>query len=76
MEPVFESHGTYEMVIEIFICIVMVTFTLCSQTNVWSHKTSNQVRYNFIMISSIVLLDFSLTVKAAPHECVIRTSKP
>ena len=25
---------------------------------------------------SEVLLDFSLTVKAAPHECVIRTSQP
>ena len=25
---------------------------------------------------SSVLLDFSLTVKAAPHECVIRTSQP
>ena len=24
----------------------------------------------------IVLLDVSLTVKAAPHECVIRTSQP
>ena len=24
----------------------------------------------------IVLLDFSLTVKAVPHECVIRTSQP
>ena len=24
----------------------------------------------------IVLLDFSLTVKSAPHECVIRTSQP
>ena len=23
-----------------------------------------------------VSLDFSLTVKAAPHECVIRTSQP
>ena len=23
-----------------------------------------------------VLLDFSLTVKAVPHECVIRTSHP
>ena len=23
-----------------------------------------------------VLLDFSLTVKAAPHECVMRTSQP
>ena len=24
----------------------------------------------------MVLLDFSHTVKAAPHECVIRTSQP
>ena len=23
-----------------------------------------------------VLLDFSLTVKAPPHECIIRTSQP
>ena len=23
-----------------------------------------------------ILLDFSLTVKATPHECVIRTSQP
>ena len=23
-----------------------------------------------------ILLDFSLTVKAVPHECVIRTSQP
>ena len=23
-----------------------------------------------------LLLDFSLTVKAAPHECVIRTGQP
>ena len=26
--------------------------------------------------TSGVLLDFSLTVKATPHECVIRTSQP
>ena len=26
--------------------------------------------------SDIVLLDFSLAVKAAPHECVIRTGQP
>ena len=25
---------------------------------------------------SIVLFDFSLTEKAAPHECVIRTGQP
>ena len=24
----------------------------------------------------LLLLDFTLTVKAAPHECVIRTSQP
>ena len=24
----------------------------------------------------VVLLDFSLTAKAVPHECVIRTSQP
>ena len=27
-------------------------------------------------ISDYVLLDFLVTVKAAPHECVIRTSLP
>ena len=27
-------------------------------------------------LSCSVLLDFSLTVKAAPHECVIRTGQP
>ena len=26
--------------------------------------------------SCTVLLDFSLSVKAAPHECVIRTGQP
>ena len=26
--------------------------------------------------NGLILLDFSLTVKAAPHECVIRTSQP
>ena len=29
-----------------------------------------------IYSAPVVLLDFSLTVKAAPHECVIRTSQP
>ena len=27
-------------------------------------------------LNYLVLLDFSLTVKAVPHECVIRTSQP
>ena len=26
--------------------------------------------------SSLLLFDFSLSVKAAPHECVIRTGQP
>ena len=26
--------------------------------------------------NDLVFFDFSLTVKAAPHECVIRTSQP
>ena len=28
------------------------------------------------MDDEVKLLDFSLTVKAAPHECVTRTSQP
>ena len=28
------------------------------------------------MLVLLVLLDFSFTVKAAPHECVIRTGQP
>ena len=32
--------------------------------------------YLILLNSLKILLDFSLTVKAAPHECVIRTSQP
>ena len=32
--------------------------------------------YVYMRATSNILLDFSLTVKAAPHECVIRTSQP
>ena len=31
---------------------------------------------NFFAYPYLLLLDFSLTVKAAPHECVIRTIQP
>ena len=31
---------------------------------------------NTSMFINYLLLDFSLTVEAAPHECVIRTSQP
>ena len=39
---------------------------------------NNQIKanLNYIINIFIVLLDFSLTVKAASHECVIRTSQP
>ena len=30
----------------------------------------------FMLKQGVLLLDFSLTVKAAPHERVIRTSQP
>ena len=33
------------------------------------YNTGTNIRY-------ALLFDFSLTVKAAPHECVIRTSQP
>ena len=36
--------------------------------NVDAHDTCKSVSF-------IVLLDFSLSVKAAPHECVIRTGQ-
>ena len=31
---------------------------------------------NLVMLKLMTLLDFSLTVKVASHECVIRTSQP
>ena len=36
----------------------------------------NTVQANGISRDKMLLLDFSLTVKAAPNECVIRTSQP
>ena len=39
--------------------------------NVNKHET-----YYLHNSTYVVILDFSLTVKAAPHECVIRTSPP
>ena len=40
-----------------------------------SNKKITIFKFNFQILNSI-LLDFSLTVKAAPHKCVIRTSQP
>ena len=34
-----------------------------------------QIRNSYTIVYAPVLLDFSLSVKAAPHECVIRTSQ-
>ena len=41
-----------------------------------SENTHNDCTAWFILIKFYILLDFSLTVKAAPHECVIRTGQP
>ena len=40
------------------------------------HCSPKRVQHFEIVRCTSVLLDFSLTVKAAPHECVIRTGKP
>ena len=34
------------------------------------------VYWVYVFLRILVLLDFSLTVKVAPHECVIRTGQP
>ena len=39
-------------------------------------KSIHNEDLTFKIMVSLLLLDFSLTGKAAPHECVIRTSKP
>ena len=46
----------------------------------WTRTYENNVRNILVLWSKFyqlhfVLLDFSLTVKAAPHECVISTSQ-
>ena len=32
--------------------------------------------YNTLGMDNYILLDFTCSVKAAPHECVIRTGQP
>ena len=44
----------------------------CTSTAIY---VTQQVFAKYIVLFLIVLLDFSLTVKAAPHECEIRTSQ-
>ena len=38
--------------------------------------TSIQSNTEYDCNTTTIFLDFSLTVKAAPHECEIRTSQP
>ena len=40
----------------------------------FEHDLQND--FHTIVVRFLVLLDFSLTVKAVPHECEIRTSQP
>ena len=53
-----------------------------SQSDVtnFNNQTEKEVFFERVTITVLschnILLDFSLTVKAAPHECVIRTSQP
>ena len=42
--------------------------------SIYDHEHKNDL-YNSNSANDL-LLDFSLTVKAAPYECVIRTSQP
>ena len=47
---------------------LIIYFTLMHPVQSWGiHRAPND---------KLILLDFSLSVKAAPHECVIRTSQP
>ena len=38
--------------------------------------TEQTIDVDKVIMVRAILLDFSLTVKAAPHKCVIRTSQP
>ena len=40
------------------------------------YHSGDQYAMNRLYVSLVVFLDFSLTVKAAPHKCVIRTGQP
>ena len=44
--------------------------------NLVENRRAEFINEGKIYAYPFVLLDISLTVKAAPHECVIRTSQP
>ena len=41
-----------------------------------NHNNTKKVNSMRVIVCASVLLDFSLNVMVAPHECVIRTSQP
>ena len=43
-------------------------------TGAYGSKLALRIREVYMHVQ--ILFDFSLTVKAAPHECVIRTGQP
>ena len=50
------------------------------QDTIWESEKKQDITYKRVKREALpsrwLLLDFSLTVKAAPHECTIRTSQP
>ena len=52
--------------------LIFITFLL---TFLMIFRTYN-LKADSVEVSYIVLFDFFLSVKAAPHECVIRTGQP
>ena len=50
-----------------------LTFRILHQSFELEQSKSLLIGRQSIGDNQIILLDFSLTVKAAPHECVIRT---
>ena len=59
--------------------LIFITFLL-TFLMIFRTYTSDKPTYNLkadsVEVSYIVLFDISLSVKAAPHECVIRTGQP
>ena len=55
-----------------FLSISLNMWVVCSKEPTHYYDASFKVQIQ----CNNVLLDFSLTVKAAPYECVIRTSQP
>ena len=59
------------------VCLLLSYMYECSLVNLLMEeiKIMKALVYQFFFIIQI-FFDFSLTVKAAPHECVIRTGQP